>query len=134
MIQAVLHLVASLVERVASRASRGWTAALEMARARQREIHGFALGALCAITAPIYIRSFLPHLMKYPVQNDFAQDYLGAWALLNPADELYPIIGPAVERLGFEWEVIIRSTHPPTAFLLALPFSVFPYRLSLILV
>ena len=61
-------------------------------------------------------------LSKRRLNTDFAQDYIGAKALLN-REELYPILGPAFERLGLKWNVVHRSTHPPTAFLLALPFT-----------
>ncbi len=51
-------------------------------------------------------------------------------ALLNRADELYPVLGPAFAQMGIQWPVMHRSTHPPTAFLLALPFALINYRLS----
>jgi len=53
---------------------------------------------------------------------DFAQDLVGARALLSGADP-YPVLGPAFENLGYLWPVEHRSTHPPTAFLFAVPFA-----------
>jgi hypothetical protein len=99
---------------------------------KRNALYRLALFALCAIVVFVYVRQVLPIFLNYPWQ-DFAQDYLGGRALLNRTDELYPILGPAVARLGLVWNVPIRSTHPPTAFLLAVPFALFNYRLSLIL-
>jgi Glycosyltransferase family 87 len=99
---------------------------------RRNVLYGLALFAFCAITVFIYIRQILPIIFTYPWQ-DFAQDYLGGRALLNRTDELYPVLGPAVARLGLSWDVSIHSTHPPTAFLLVLPFALLNYRLALIL-
>lgn len=53
---------------------------------------------------------------------DLAQDYLGARAIRSH-DDAYPILGPKLRAIGVEWDVKERSTHPPTAFLLALPIS-----------
>jgi hypothetical protein len=57
---------------------------------------------------------------------DYLQDIIGARALLNGSDP-YPILGPANEAVGHYWPVDHRSTHPPTAFLLALPFAWLPW-------
>jgi Glycosyltransferase family 87 len=53
---------------------------------------------------------------------DLAQDYLGARALRH-GDDAYPVLGPKLKTIGVHWNVKERSTHPPTAFLLALPIS-----------
>jgi hypothetical protein len=53
--------------------------------------------------------------------GDFAQDYVGARALRDD-ERAYPVLGPAFARVGIDWPVEHRSTHPPTAFLFALPF------------
>jgi hypothetical protein len=94
-------------------------------------LYGLLLLVLCAIIVFVYVRQILPILLFYPWQ-DFAQDYLGARALLTRTAELYPLLGPAVAQLGLSWNVAIHSTHPPTAFLLAMPFALLNYRLSLI--
>jgi Glycosyltransferase family 87 len=57
---------------------------------------------------------------------DLAQDYLGARALRR-RDDPYPVLGPELETIGVNWDVKERSTHPPTAFLLALPISWLPW-------
>jgi hypothetical protein len=61
---------------------------------------------------------------------DFAQDYIGARALLSQ-EELYPVLGPAFDRIGLKWDVEHRSTHPPSAFLLALPLAGLDYPIAL---
>jgi Glycosyltransferase family 87 len=53
---------------------------------------------------------------------DLAQDYIGARALLH-GDDAYPVLGPKLKTIGVDWDVKERSTHPPTAFLLAVPIS-----------
>ena len=53
---------------------------------------------------------------------DLAQDYLGARALRH-GNDAYPILGPKLKTIGVHWNVRERSTHPPTAFLFALPIS-----------
>jgi Glycosyltransferase family 87 len=53
---------------------------------------------------------------------DLAQDYIGARALLHREDA-YPFLGPKLKTIGVDWDVKERSTHPPTAFLLAVPIS-----------
>jgi alpha-1,2-mannosyltransferase len=59
-------------------------------------------------------------------RSDFATDVIGARALLNGGDP-YPILGPALKELGISWPVEHRSTHPPTAFLFALPLANVPW-------
>jgi hypothetical protein len=58
---------------------------------------------------------------------DFAQDYVGARAFVHD-DDPYPVLTPAYARVGLEWPVPHRSTHPPTAFALALPLARIPWR------
>jgi hypothetical protein len=54
---------------------------------------------------------------------DFAQDVLGARGLLRRG-AAYPILAAGARaEWGLEWGVEHRSTHPPTAFLFALPFA-----------
>lgn len=53
---------------------------------------------------------------------DLAQDYIGARALRH-GDDVYPVLGPKLKTIGVHWNVQDRSTHPPTAFLFALPIS-----------
>jgi hypothetical protein len=72
-------------------------------------------------------------MIRYPSRTDYAQDYVGARALLNQADELYPVLAPAFAKVGIKWAVFHRSTHPPTAYLLALPFALFEPRSSTLL-
>lgn len=95
--------------------------------------YAIALSGLCIIVSVVYARLILPIVIAYPFRHDFAQDYLGARALLNRADELYPVLAPAFEQLGLDWGAFHRSTHLPTAFLLAVPFALLHYRSSLIL-
>ncbi len=57
---------------------------------------------------------------------DFITDLIGARALLKGSDP-YPVFGPAMEELGISWPLQHRSTHPPTAFLFALPLANVPW-------
>jgi Glycosyltransferase family 87 len=61
---------------------------------------------------------------------DLAQDYIGARALLDGSNA-YPVLGPAYRKVGLEWSLHNRSTHPPTAFLLALPLAPLPWGWAL---
>jgi hypothetical protein len=80
-----------------------------------------------------YTRRVLPRVRIAPFNQDFASDYVGARALINKVDELYPILGPAFARIGLDWDITHRSTHPPTTYLIAVPFSFFPYRVAQVL-
>lgn len=71
-----------------------------------------------------------PFFLGKRLKADFAQDYVGARALVSQ-EELYPILGPAFERIGLKWEVEHRSTHPPSALLLALPLAGLDYPIAL---
>ena len=55
-------------------------------------------------------------------RSDFAADYVSARALLDRTDP-YPVLGPAFENVGLDWQITTRSTHPPTVGLLALPVA-----------
>lgn len=59
--------------------------------------------------------------------SDFAQDYVGARAVASRSDA-YPVLATAFEKVGVHWPVQGYSTHPPTAFLVALPVSWLPWR------
>src|ERR671932_786529 len=54
--------------------------------------------------------------------TEFVQDLIGARALLDGTNP-YPVLREGAERLGLSWRIDHRSTHPPTAFLLALPLA-----------
>ena len=72
-----------------------------------------------------------PFFLSKRLIADFAQDYIGAKALLSQEEEMYPVLGPAFERIGLKWKVEHRSTHPPTTFLLALPLAGVSYPVAL---
>jgi hypothetical protein len=57
------------------------------------------------------------------IPQDFAADVIGARALLDDSSA-YPVLAPAFSsELGFRWDIEHRNTHPPTAFVLALPVA-----------
>ena len=58
--------------------------------------------------------------------SDMAVNYLGA-RLLSDHENPYPILGPALKKVGIDWDVPHASTHPPTAILLAAPLSFFTW-------
>ena len=60
---------------------------------------------------------------------DVAQDVVGARALIDRSNA-YPVLGPAFKRIGLDWDLDGVSTHPPTAFLLALPVAKLPWRVA----
>jgi len=88
------------------------------------------LGILIGVT---YARDIIPLLIASPLQQEVAQDYIGARALINQNEELYPVLITAYEKMGISLAAYHRSTHPPTAFLLVVPFALLDYRSSLIL-
>ena len=53
---------------------------------------------------------------------DLVQDYVGARDVVHGRDA-YPVLTRAYASVGLEWPAPHRSTHPPTAFLLALPVA-----------
>jgi hypothetical protein len=75
----------------------------------------------------VYTRNIIPTMIDYPLRYDIAQDYIGAQALVNQNEELYPILTTAYEKMGITWQSDHRSTHPPTAYLLVVPFTLFDY-------
>ena len=92
----------------------------------------FVVLVVCVIVLVAFVarRDRDPFFLGKRLRADFAQDYIGARALLSQ-EELYPVLGPAFQRIGLEWEVGHRSTHPPSAFLLALPLASFNYPVAL---
>jgi hypothetical protein len=58
---------------------------------------------------------------------DLVQDYVGARRLVAGGDS-YPLLTRAFASVGIEWQADHRSTHPPTAFLLALPIAWLPWK------
>jgi hypothetical protein len=58
--------------------------------------------------------------------TEFVQDFIGARALRQGTNP-YPILGQGAEEFGLAWPIAHRSTHPPTAFLLALPLAGLPW-------
>jgi hypothetical protein len=58
---------------------------------------------------------------------DFVQDYEGARALTRGGDS-YEVLTRAYAQVGLTWPAEHRSTHPPTAFVLALPVAWLPWR------
>ena len=61
--------------------------------------------------------------------TEFVQDVIGARALASRADP-YPILGQGAQELGLQWPIVHRSTHPPTAFLFALPLADLPWDVA----
>jgi Glycosyltransferase family 87 len=68
------------------------------------------------------IRTAVSTLRADGIRSDFGADVIGARALVD-GGSAYPVLGPAFQPIGLDWEVRGRNTHPPTAFLLALPVS-----------
>jgi hypothetical protein len=60
---------------------------------------------------------------------DLVQDYVGARRLVGSGD-LYPPLGEAYADVGINFRPPHRSTHPPTAFVLALSVSGFSWRVA----
>jgi hypothetical protein len=58
---------------------------------------------------------------------DVVQDVVGARALIHRSNA-YPVLGPAARRIGLDWNLNAVSTHPPTAFLFALPLAWLRWR------
>lgn len=85
------------------------------------------LGLFGIMVGMVYARNIIPAMIDYPLRNDIAQDYIGAQALVHPSEELYPVLVTAFEKMGITWQADHRSTHPPTAYLLVVPFTLFDY-------
>jgi len=66
------------------------------------------------------------------LNQDIAQDYVGARALIHHEEELYPILTIAFEKLGIEWHADHRSSHPPTAFLFIFLQSLPPSQICIL--
>ena len=60
-------------------------------------------------------------------RTDLVQDYLGARRLAGSGD-LYPPLAEAYQEVGIDFHPSHRSTHPPTAFVLALPVAGFRWK------
>jgi hypothetical protein len=58
--------------------------------------------------------------------SDVAAEYVGARAVTAREDP-YPVLGPAFQRVGLDWDVRHRSPHPPSTILLVLPLSWLDY-------
>jgi glycosyl transferase family 87 len=58
---------------------------------------------------------------------DLVQDYVGARRLVGGGDS-YPLLTRAFASVGIVWQANHRSTHPPSAFLLALPIAWVPWK------
>jgi hypothetical protein len=58
---------------------------------------------------------------------DFVQDYVGARRLVQDG-ETYPVLTRAFASVGLDWPANHRSTHPPSAFVLALPVAWLPWK------
>jgi hypothetical protein len=76
---------------------------------------------LLSITAVVLLVKFPGVLNGRGGNADWAADYIGARALIHHADA-YPILGPALAKLGLTVNVDVSHTHPPTAYVFALPF------------
>lgn len=58
---------------------------------------------------------------------DIIADIIGFRGLYFGTDP-YPILGPAFEGLGVNWDVDFPNTHPPTAYLFAAPIAFLPMK------
>ncbi len=85
------------------------------------------LSVLGIMIGCVYARNIIPAMIDFPLRYDIAQDYIGAKALINHNQELYPVLVTAFENMGITWQADHRSTHPPTAFLMVVPFTFFDY-------
>jgi hypothetical protein len=61
-------------------------------------------------------------------ESDLGQEVIGARSLVRREDP-YRVLAPICAESGM-WCGNGRSTHPPTAFLLALPLAAFPWRVA----
>ena len=93
-----------------------------------RVLIAIAVGLTLFYVSPLrvaYIKSYvagntLLTLSGKSPASDMAVNYLGARLLINHENP-YPILGPALKKVGIDWDVPHASTHPPTAILLAVP-------------
>ncbi len=110
----------------------GWRGSTRTSLTGRSDLRRFVFLAVCTI---VFVAFVLrgdrdPFFLGKGLKADFAQDYIGARALLSQ-EELYPVLGPAFDRIGLTWEVGHRSTHPPSAFLLAVPLAGVDYPVAL---
>lgn len=61
--------------------------------------------------------------------SDIATDFYGFRALVLNEDP-YAILGPALQKMGINWDVPFSSTHPPTAYLLTAPVAFLPWPIA----
>ena len=94
------------------------------------------LGILLLIPAPANpdkpgkaggIRTAAAQLRGSGPPIDLVQDFVGARDVAR-GREAYPVLTRAYASVGLEWPAPHRSTHPPTAFLLALPVAWLPWK------
>jgi Glycosyltransferase family 87 len=94
------------------------------------------LGILLAIPAPANpdkpgraggIRTAAAQLRGSGPPIDLVQDYVGARDVAR-GRQAYPVLTRAYASVGLDWRAPHRSTHPPTAFLLALPVAWLPWK------
>jgi hypothetical protein len=94
---------------------------------KKKAILAIILGLFGIMVGMVYARNIIPNMIDYPLRYDIAQDYIGAQALVHSNEELYPILTTTYEKMGITWQSDHRSTHPPTAYLLVVPFTLFDY-------
>ena len=97
---------------------------------KQKIINAIILVSFAIMVSVVYARNIIPAMIDYPLRYDIAQDYIGAQAFVHPSEELYPVLVTAFEKMGILWQADHRSTHPPTAFLLVVPFTLLDYPLA----
>jgi hypothetical protein len=59
--------------------------------------------------------------------TEFVQDLIGARGLQQGTNP-YPVLSQGAEQFDLAWPIAHRSTHPPTAFLLAVPLASLPWN------
>jgi hypothetical protein len=59
--------------------------------------------------------------------TEFVQDLIGARGLQQGTNP-YPMLSEGAAQFDLAWPIAHRSTHPPTAFLLALPLASLPWN------
>lgn len=99
-----------------------------------RVLVAVAVGLTLFFLSPLkvsYIKSYvagntLLTLSGNSPASDMAVNYLGARLMIDHENP-YPILGPALKKVGIDWDVPHASTHPPTAILLAAPLSFFTW-------
>jgi hypothetical protein len=89
-----------------------------------------AVPLILSMTAVVLLVKFPGILNGRGGDADWAADYVGARALIHRTDA-YPILGPAFAKIGLTLKVDVAHTHPPTAYVLALPFVWMKYPTAL---